>query len=650
MADHKEMDRKIIRLAKQTVRMCTEAGTGHPSSSLGILHIVSALMYRVMRYDPKNPWHPSADRLVLSEGHAVPIVYAAYCDLGGVVGTPEAASELRFSDAMTLRAIDSVLDGHPNPAIGMPFFDSATGSLGQGISAAAGVALAARLDGSDRQVYCICGDGEMREGQIWEALDFIVDHKIHSVKVIVSANGQGQSDHVSEQQSAETLAKKMEAYGFDVKLVDGHDWDELLPALTAKPTDKPIAIVAKTVKGWGVKKLQDQGSHGKPLSADDVEVALKELDAKAEELGVSDQADERIEELSTPDPVKRPDPTPFSVGSFSDAATAAGKADVLEKGKCSTRMGWGMGMLACGGNDRAVGLDADVQGSTFMTFFAKKHPERFFECKIAEQNMISAAVGLAAGGRVAVASTFGKFFARAYDQIEMAAITNANIKLSGSHTGVTLAADGPSQMGLSDLAFFRSFAHAKRVDGQPMIRVFAPSDAMMAFKLTELMMNTEGMAYMRTQRPDVPFIYDEEEEFSFDGFKHLIDGEDLLIVASGYMVHEAKKAIESLEQKAGLSISLVDAYALPLATDEILQIGDDNRGQILVLEDNYVGGFYDEICLAAARSDLGVMVHGMIVEHTPKSTKTPDESLKLVGLTAGDIAAKVQKIFDQSEA
>jgi transketolase len=230
----------------------------------------------------------------------------------------------------------------------------------------------------------------------------------------------------------------------------------------------------------------------------------------------------------------------------------------------------------------------------------------------------------------------------------MGVISNANLKMVGSHAGVTLAADGPSQMGLVDMAFMRAFARSKRVDGNPACCVFQPSDAVSAFKLTELMANINGMCYMRTHRPDAPFLYEEDEEFTVGGFKHLIDGEDLVIVASGYMVHEAKKAIALLEE-AGLSVGLIDAYSMPLATEEILQIGDDCRGQILVVEDNYVGGIADELTAAAAQSDLGVVVKSMYVQSVPKSAKTAEAILEMTGLTAADIARMAQNMFDQSE-
>jgi transketolase len=648
MSEYADLDRKVIELGKQTVRMCTAAGSGHPSSGLSIAHLTVALMYRVMRYDPKNPWHPGADRLVLSEGHAVPIVYAAYCDLGGVVGTPERPSELRFDDALTLREGDSVLDGHPNPAIGFPFFDAATGSLGMGLSVSAGLGCAAKTDDSQRKIYCIIGDGESREGQIWEALDFVVEHKLTNVYPIFNANGQGQSDYVSGQQTAETLANKLEAFGFEVKTIDGHNWQEVFAALTAEATDKPVAIVARTVKGWGVNEFQASNYHGKPLKEEQLDQALADLDAKAQELGAAESADEAAQ-LSAPASIEQPGEGPIQAGSFSEALKACGLESAIEKKKLATRRAYGAALAALGNDPRIVALDGDVKNSTFASFFSEQHADRYFEARIAEQNMISAAVGLAAAGKIPFTSSFAKFITRAYDQVELAAMTNANIKISGSHAGISLAADGPSQMATADLAFMRAYAHSTRVDGQPSIRVFQPSDAIAAFKLTELMAQTDGMCYMRTHRPDVDFLYDEDEEFTAGGFKHLIDGEDICIVASGYMVHVAKQAIEMLEEKAGLSASLIDVYSMPLETDEILQIGDDCRGQILVVEDNYIGGFADEISAAAAMSDFGVMVHTMYVRSVPKSAKTPEAILEMAGLTAEDIVRTAQSVFDESE-
>ena len=653
MAEYKDLDRKVIQLSKQVVRMCTEAGSGHPSTALSLAHIVTALMYRVMKYDPSNPWNTAADRLVLSEGHAVPIVYAAYCDLGGMVGIPGQPSELRFDDALTLRAADSVLDGHPNPAIGFPFFDSATGSLGQGLSTAAGLAAAARLDGLKKTIYCIIGDGESREGQIAEALDFIVDQQLTAVRPIFNCNGQAQSDYVSPQQSAEKLAAKVQVYGLDARIVDGHNWDELFEALSVDVGEKPLAIIARTIKGWGVTELQKHTSHGKPLAADQVDAALAELDAKGAELGVAAAGAESISaalQLSAPASVAKPPRAGLKAGHFAEALEAVGLGAALEAKALASRRAYGAALNSLGADDRVVALDGDVKNSTFAEYFANSHPDRYFEARIAEQNMISAAVGLAAAGRVPFVSSFAKFIVRAYDQIEMAAVSNANVKVCGSHAGVSLAADGPSQMGIVDLAFFRSLAHGIRADGQPACRLMLPSDAVSAFRLTELMANINGLCYMRTHRPDVPFIYGEDETFDAGGHKHLVDGEDLLIVASGYMVTVAKKVLAALEEQNGLSASLVDVYSLPLARpEEILQIGDDCGGQILVLEDNYVGGVHDEIASAAAASDYGVRVDGLVLRNIPKSARTPDETLAMVHLGVDSIVAAAQKMFDQSE-
>ena len=644
MADYKDLDAKVTQLSKQIVSMCTEAGSGHPSSALSLVHLVTALMYRVMKYEPSNPWNAGADRLVLSEGHAVPVIYAAYCDLGGVVGRETQPSELRFDDALTLRAADSVLDGHPNPAIGFPFFDSATGSLGQGLSTSAGLAAAARADAVDKKIYCICGDGEAREGQVWEAADFIVDQKLTAVRAIFNCNGQAQSDYVSPQQSAETIAAKLMAYGWDVKTIDGHNWDEIFEALTTEVGEKPLAVVARTVKGWGVTELQKHTYHGRPLKADQLDEALAEL---------GEAVDVRVEQLSHP-PVAAPPAKPggFSAGTLAEAAAAVGLSEALEAKKLSTRRAYGAALNALGSDERIVALDGDVKNSTFAEWFAASYPDRYLEGRIAEQNMISVAVGLAAAGKVPFVSSFGKFLTRAYDQIEMAAIGNANIKLCGSHAGVSLAADGPSQMALADMSFFRAFAHTGRSDGAPACRVLLPSDAMSAFKLTEQAANIDGLCYTRTHRPDVPIIYGEDETFPLGGYKHLEDGEDVAIVASGYMVHVAREAMAVLEEQAGLSAGLIDVYSLPLsdaAATEILQIGDDCRGQILVIEDNYVGGVCDEIAAAAAASDFGVRVEGLVLRAIPKSARTPEETLSLVRLGTADIAAAVQKMFDQSE-
>jgi len=637
MADYNALDAKAIKLGKRIIEMCTVAGSGHPSSGLSLLHLTTALMYRIMRYDPKDPWNTGSDRLVLSEGHAVPVIYAAYCDLGGVAGTKEKPIELKFDDTLTLREADSVLDGHPNPAVGFPFFDAATGSLGQGLSVAAGLAAAARMDGSDKKIYCMIGDGEAREGQIAEALDFIADHKLLNVYAIFNCNGQGQSDYVSPQQSAKTLAKKLDAYNFEVRVIDGHNWDEVFKALETPATDRPVAIIAKTAKGWGSTELQSKNYHGKPLSKELVADAFADFDNLAKKLGVN--GDVQADELTIPQPLKSACTCKVSAGSFADAVKAVGWESALQQNKLSTRRAYGAALAALGKADkRIVALDGDVKNSTFADLLAKAYPDQYFEGRIAEQNIISAASGLAAGGKIPFVSSFAKFLVRGYDQLEMASNTNANIKLCGSHAGISLAADGPSQMALPDVAFVRSFAHATRADGYPAIQVFCPSDAISAFKLTELMANTNGLCYMRTHRPDVPILYDENETFALGGFKQLAEGTDILIVAGGYMVHIANETLDILKSKHSISAGLIDAYSLPLDADGILKIAATCGRKILVVEDNYAGGFGDEVAAAASENNENFTVKSLYVKQVPKSARSPKEIMRMANLSPEDIA------------
>ncbi len=635
------VESRIIENCKNVVRMTTQAGSGHPSSALSIVHLVAQLMYEQMRYDPSDPWNPGNDRLVLSEGHSVPVVYAVYADLGGAVGMSKSDSRaLKADDLATLRELDSVLDGHPNPAEGFPFFDAATGSLGQGLSVSAGLALAARRRGIDKKVYCIIGDGESREGQIWEALDFIVDHKLTNVCPIFNCNGQGQADYVSGQQSAETLAKKLEAFGYDATVIDGHDLSAVKSALSNVGGAKPVAIVAKTEKGWGVESLKDKSNHGKPLDEDKVAEAESSLDAIAKKLNitVSDSAPTPPGPVSSNGSLKS---GKVQLGPFEEAMEKAGLGG---KEKVATRRAYGAALLALGeADERIVAVDGDVSNSTFANIFAKKFPDRFFECKIAEQNMISVAAGLAAGGLIPFASTFAKFLARAYDQIEMAAITRANINLVGSHSGCSLGADGPSQMSLPDLAYFRAYTKAEDgITGNPAACLFHPADAVAAYRLTELAANTPNICYVRTHRPDVVALYGPDETFEVGGSKTLAEGDRLTVVASGYMTTLALAAVRDLE-KQGVKCNLFDAYCLPLNCEPILAAARKAGGTILTVEDNFAGGF--NAALAEAAAEAGdVRVFAMTAPRIPKSGKNGDLVLSSLGLGPEDITARAKSL------
>lgn len=638
------IEAKAVKLGKYVLESTTKAESGHPSSGLALAHLVTCLMYKQMRWDPQDPWNPNNDRFVLSEGHAVPVVYAALCDMGAAAGKSKAqARRLSPADLPTLRDINSILDGHPNPAEGMPFFDAATGSLGQGLSVAAGLGLAARARNIDKRIYCVIGDGESREGQIWEAVDFLVDQKLTNVIPIFNCNGQGQADYVSKQQSADVLAAKLSAYGFAVEVINGNDPDAVLRALSCAATAaSPMAIVARTEKGWGVSALKDKGNHGKPLPADKLVQSEAELDAI---LTKQDIPAEPKLVMTPPAPLTQAKALPagaIKVMPFEQGIDFVGLTGALAKGKIATRRAYGAALAALGqADERIVALDGDVSNSTFAEYFHKKFPNRFFECKIAEQNMVSAAAGMAAGGYIPFCSSFAKFISRGYDQVEMADISRANIKIVGSHAGVSLGADGPSQMGLVDVAFFRSFTSADNGFGQPACVVLQPSDAVGAYYCTQLIANHDGMAYMRTFRPDTALLYKPTETFEIGGSKILAEGDALTVVANGYMVHVVKKALEQVA-KAGIKCTLIDAYCFPMNAAPVLAAARKTGSLILTVEDNYAGGLWSAVAEAAAEQG-DVRVVGMTARRIPKSG-TPDDVLAYVGVSPDHIAAKIKEL------
>ncbi|HEX4056441.1 MAG TPA: transketolase [Tepidisphaeraceae bacterium] len=651
MSFESAVNRKAIDLGKLSVEMTTSAGSGHPSTALSLAHLVSVLMYHQMRWDPKDPWNPASDRLVLSEGHAVPIIYAALADLGAMI-VPlgkgrEAARPMTREDAMSLRAIDSPIDGHPHPQLGVPFFDAATGSLGQGLSVAAGLAAAARMDKIDRNIYCIMGDGESREGQIWEAADFIVDHALTNVIPIFNCNELAQSDWVSPQQSYQGLADKLKAFGFFVRLIDGHDPHDIDNALSElhviQNGQRPMAIVARTVKGWGAPHEQGMGKHGTPVKKDQLGEVLGELDHTAKDLGVLDyKASGELKPGAITAKAPAREKKQIKIKSFADGLAAVGMDKDLSAGKpIAPRKAYGAALVALGEADkRVVGLDADVKNSTHAEWFAKKFPAQYLECKIAEQNMISVAAGASAGGKIPFCSTFAKFVERAYDQVEMAIIGGANLKITGTHAGVTLAADGPSQMSLPDVAFFRSFCHVKNFNGQPAVRYFFPADAVSCYKITELMANLDGTCYQRALRAETKSLYKPEESFEAGGYKVLREGKDLVFVSAGYMVHECLRAADELA-KNGKKAGVIDAYGLALKDNGIVEIAAKSGGRMITVEDNYTGGLDAELAMQIASTGAGVKLKSLYVHHIPKSGREPSEVLDYLQIGFKAIMAAV---------
>jgi transketolase len=639
---------RAILLDTMSLEMCAESGSGHPTSAMSIGHLVAVLMYRTMRWLPDNPNNPTSDRLVLSEGHAVPAVYAAMADIGAIVDWNGEPVQLNRDHLKTLREDDSPLDGHPNPMEGVAFFDAATGSLGQGLSVAAGLGLAARADNTGRKTYCIIGDGEAREGQITEALDFMMDHNLTNVLPIFNCNSYGQAGAVSEQQSPKKLAAKLEAFGFDVAVIDGHSPDEIKAAFDsfgAVGRTQPMAVVAKTVKGWGAPSMQGGNWHGKPATGKQLETVIAELR----------QTGLKLTSSMTTDPIAVLAPPESStiealVTEPMTLRQAAEKWDMttsLQSGTMATRRAYGIALRALGHTNQKVWtVDADVSNSTFSNAFGNDSElsDRFVECKIAEQNMYSVGAGLSAAGKIPFCSTFAKFITRGYDQIEMAINSGANIKIVGSHSGISLAADGPSQMSLPDIAWFRSFGTMKDHHGNPGCYVLQPADAWAAYGLTHAMADHVGCCYLRTFRPEVEMIYNQSTKFELGGMEVLTAGRDLVIVSAGYMIHECNKAIEELD-RMGVDATLLDLYSLPFDEERLLDIVNENNGIVLVVEDNYGASMGSAVADACASSGDAFTVKQLHVQRIPKSARSPESILRMCGLHYTDITQSAASLL-----
>jgi transketolase len=600
------------RLRIESVRATTEAGSGHPTTCCSAADIVAALFFAEMRYDPRDPQHPDNDRFVMSKGHAAPLLYAAWAEAGFV----------KREDLLSLRRLESDLEGHPTPRL--PFVDVATGSLGQGLCVGVGIALNARRIASDYRTYVLLGDGEVAEGSVWEAAQLAAYHKLDALCGIIDINGLGQSSTTQWEHDIEAYAVRWRAFGWHVVAADGHDMVALLDALAeARGTKgRPTMILARTVKGKGISFAQAlNGWHGKPLKkGDESERALAELRSQLV------PEEEPLPAPPRPASVQRP---PARQGSLGASAYTRGDS-------VATREAYGDAIARLGAQDeRIVALDADVKNSTFSEKFEKQHPDRFFQSFIAEQAMIGAAMGLASRGAIPFPSTFAAFLTRAADFVRMAAISNLNIKMAGSHAGVSIGEDGPSQMALEDLAMMRA---------QPNIAVLYPCDAVSAERLIERAAYHPGPVYLRTSRPKTPVIYGPDETFEVGGLKILrqSDADRVTIVAGGVTVFEALKAYDEL-RRLGVSVRVVDLYSLqPIDGASLIRCGQQTGGRLITVEDHYpAGGIGDAV--AAAVAPAGLVVRRLAVTEIPRSGG-PEQLLDRYGISARHIVSAVQNL------
>lgn len=604
---------KATMLRIESIRATSESGTGHPTSCCSAADVVATLFFSVMRYDPRHPRNPNNDRFVLSKGHAAPLLYAAWAE-AGLFDT---------KDLIKLRTLKSDLEGHPTPRL--PFVDVATGSLGQGLAAGVGLALnAKKVDKNGYRTYVLMGDGESVEGSVWEAVELARHFKLDNLCAIVDVNRLGQSDPTMLQHDMKAYRARWAGFGWNAIVVDGHNHAALLKAFAdaAGIKGRPTVLLAKTLKGKGISFAENKSDwHGKALK-------------KGEE---SQKAiDELMRQIKPTTTVPK-----FRIPSMPSVGVKLAKAMASPAYKLgdmvATREAFGAALAALGeAHPSVVALDADVKNSTFTDKFGKQFPDRFFENFIAEQNMIGAAIGLAATGKVPFVATFAAFLTRAYDFIRMAAISQSNIKLVGTHVGVSIGEDGPSQMGLEDIAMMAA---------QPGVVVLYPSDAVCVYKLVETAAAHRGMVYIRAGRPKSPVLYGSEEVFKIGGCKIVRQSasDQLTIVAAGVTLFEALKAHDQLKS-AGIPVRVIDLYSVvPLDRIALLESARATKGRILTVEDHYEHGGLGDAVLGAVGSE-GVRVYKMAVREIPHSGK-PDELIDHFGLSARVIVDTVKKIL-----
>ena len=603
------------QLRVDSVRSSTSAGSGHPTSSMSAADLLAVLVGRHLRYDWDEPANPANDHLIFSKGHASPLLYSVYKAVGVVSDDELMTGYRRFG---------SRLEGHPTPVL--PWVDVATGSLGQGLPDGVGVALAGKyLDESPFRVWVLCGDSEMAEGSIWEAFDKASHYKLSNLIAMVDVNRLGQRGPTELSWDLETYRRRASAFGARVFVIDGHDLGEIDQAMTKAGDisgDQPTVILARTLKGRGFSEVEDrEGWHGKPLPAEMAERAIIELGGQRSLL------------------VRGPKPAAAARASRDGKAAEEVTLPRYAVGdKVATRKAYGDALAAIGVRHDVVAMDGEVSNSTFADEFAQKYPERYFEMYIAEQQLIAAAVGFSVRGYRPFASTFAAFLTRAYDFIRMAAISQANIRLAGSHAGVEIGADGPSQMALEDLAMMRAVQAST---------VLYPSDANSAAALVQAMADRDGVVYMRTTRGAYPVLYEAGESFPVGGARvvRTSDSDQVTLIGAGVTLHACLTAADQLKAD-GIMARVIDLYSVkPIDTKTLTAASAATGGRLVIAEDHHpeggLGSAVLEALTSAGRADL--TVRHLAVAELPGSG-TSEELLDAAGISADHIAAAARTL------
>src|SRR5215217_4508159 len=607
--DRSEFRRELAaQLRVDSIRASDAAGSGHPTSSMSAADLMAVLLDVRLRMDAQNPGHPGGDHLIFSKGHASPLYYACLKAMGAIDD----------EELLSFRKLGSRLEGHPTPVL--PWTDVATGSLGQGLPIGVGLALAAaRLEQSTATIFVLCGDSEMSEGSIWEAFDHAGHERLDNLVAIVDVNRLGQTGETMHGWKLDVYAERARAFGWEAIEVDGHDVGAIDDAYerALATSGRPAVVLARTVKGRGASEVEDQeGKHGKPL--EDPAKAIEELG------GERDLRAELARPLGDASPVSND-----------------GRRDVPELPRwelggehVATRRAYGEALAALGrARADVVVLDGEVSNSTYSELFRDAHPERYFEMYIAEQQMVAAAVGMQRRGWRPFASTFAAFLTRAYDFVRMAAVSRANLALCGSHAGASIGEDGPSQMGLEDLAAFRA-VHSSTV--------LYPCDANQTASLVERMAELDGIAYMRTHRGKTPVIYEPGEDFPVGGSRVVREGDDVTIVAAGVTLHEALAAAERLAED-GVEARVIDLYSLKPVDAATLRAAADETSGLVTVEDHWPeGGLGDAVLSALAETGAVARVGKLAVRAMPGSGK-PTELMHEAGIDADAIAAAARE-------
>jgi len=596
------------QLGVDSIRSSTAAGSGHPTSSLSAAHLAAVLWSDHLRYDVADPKSLANDRFVLSKGHASPLIFSVLKAVGAI-GDEQLLSFRRFG---------SPVQGHPAPLPEMPWIDVATGSLGQGLPIALGMALAMKMDGIPARVWCLMGDSEVAEGSVWEAMENASHHGADNLIAIIDVNRLGQRGPTMLQWDLETYAARARSFGWHAIEVDGHDVGAIDAAFTeAEGSDGPAIVIAKTEKGHGVSFLANQeGWHGKALSQEEADRAIAELGG----------------------------PRDVSVTPRKPEAGVSPPADVpnvvlpVYAEAIATRKAFGETLAALAVRADVVAIDGEVSNSTHTEDLQKVAPDRFVESYIAEQNMLGMAVGMQVLGKVVFPATFAAFLTRAYDFIRMAAISRANLRLSGSHAGVSIGEDGPSQMALEDLAMMRA------VHGST---VLYPSDGNSTARLVGAMADLPGISFIRTTREKTPVVYGGDEDFPVGGSKTLrsSDADRVTLVGAGITVHEALGAARSLEAD-GIAARVVDCYTIKPIDAETLRAAAFQTGLLVTIEDHWIEGGLGDAVLAAL-ADGGALsgtVEKVAVTQMPGSG-TPEELRDWAGISASAIADRVRSLL-----